>query len=40
MDLHQDYETWNKYKAKCQKDFESKHGSREDFIKVFGRSYL
>jgi hypothetical protein len=24
----------------CQKDFEEKHGSREDFIEEFGRSYL
>lgn len=24
----------------CQKDYEKNHGSREDFIKEFGRNYL
>ena len=24
----------------CQKDYESKHGTREDFIEEFGRNYL
>lgn len=27
-------------KQTCQKDFEEKHGTREDFINIFGRSYL
>lgn len=27
-------------KERCQRDYESKHGSREDFIQEFGRSYL
>lgn len=27
-------------KERCQRDYESKHGSREDFIREFGRSYL
>lgn len=27
------------FKKVCQKDFEEKHGTREDFIKVFGRSW-
>lgn len=27
-------------KKKCQEDYEQKHGSRQDFIKEFGRSYL
>lgn len=24
----------------CQKDYEKKHGTREDFIEEFGRNYL
>ena len=27
-------------KQMAQKDYEEKHGSREDFIREFGRSYL
>jgi len=27
-------------KQRCQRDYEKKHGSREDFIKEFGESYL
>ena len=27
-------------KQECQKDYEKNHGSREDFIKEFGRNYL
>lgn len=27
-------------KRACQKHFEREHGSREDFIEVFGRNYL
>lgn len=27
-------------KQACQKDYEEKHGTRTDFIKEFGRSYL
>ena len=27
-------------KQKCQEDFEARHGSRNDFIEEFGRSYL
>jgi hypothetical protein len=38
--IHADYELWDKYKAECQRDYESKHGSREDFIEEFTRSYL
>lgn len=29
-----------KFKRMAQKDFEESHGTREDFIKEFGRSYL
>lgn len=29
-----------KLKQMCQEDYEAKHGTREDFIKAFGRSYL
>lgn len=29
-----------KFKRMAQKDFEENHGTREDFIKEFGRSYL
>jgi hypothetical protein len=32
MDLH--------FKQEAQKHFEANHGSRKDFIKVFGKSYL
>lgn len=32
LDLH--------YKQLCQKFFEDNIGNREDFIKIFGRSYL
>jgi hypothetical protein len=32
MDLH--------FKQMAQEHFETHHGSREDFIKIFGRSYL
>lgn len=27
-------------KQRCQRDYESKHGSREEFISEFGKSYL
>lgn len=27
-------------KQECQKDFESKYGTREEFVRIFGRSYL
>lgn len=27
-------------KQQCQKDYEEKHGTREEFIKEFGRNYL
>lgn len=27
-------------KKKCQKAWEAKYGSREDFMKTFGRNYL
>lgn len=27
-------------KQMCQRDFETKHGSRQEFIRIFGRSYL
>lgn len=30
----------NYLKCKCQEDYEEKHGTREQFIKEFGRSYL
>jgi len=40
MNLHQDYEFWNKCKALCQTEYELNRGSRNDFIKEFGRSYL
>lgn len=30
----------NWIRAECQKDYESKHGTREDFINEFGRNYL
>lgn len=29
-----------KLKRLCQKKWEAVHGSREDFIKIFGRNYL
>jgi hypothetical protein len=29
--VHKDYILWNKYKAKCQRDYEENHGSREDY---------
>lgn len=32
LDLH--------LKQECQRDFESKHGTREEFMEIFGRSYL
>ena len=32
LDLH--------WKQEAQRDFERRHGTREDFIKVFGRNYL
>jgi hypothetical protein len=28
------------YKKKYQQKFEREHGTREDFIKIFGRNYL
>lgn len=28
------------FKRRAQKDFEEKHGSREEFRQLFGRSYL
>lgn len=27
-------------KQECQRYFEEKHGTREEFIRIFGRSYL
>lgn len=27
-------------KQLCQRDFEKKHGTREDFRRIFGKSYL
>lgn len=27
-------------KARCQTEWEKRYGSREDFIKIFGKSYL
>lgn len=27
-------------KRYCQVDFESKHGTREEFIRLFGKSYM
>lgn len=27
-------------RQKCQEDYEKNHGTREDFIKEFGRNYL
>lgn len=36
--------TWkeidNYLRRACQKDYEKNHGTREDFIKEFGRNYL
>ena len=29
-----------KYKRMAQEAWEKKHGNREDFIRIFGRSYL
>ena len=29
-----------KLKQTCQEDFEKRHGTRESFIELFGRSYL
>lgn len=38
--LQNDIDFERKWKIKSQQYFESNYGSREDFIKIFGRSYL
>lgn len=44
LDCHKKYQDnlifTTKWKIKAQKYFENEYGSREEFIKLFGRSYL
>ena len=38
--IHHDKILDLRWKQEAQRDFERRHGTREDFIKVFGRSFL
>ena len=38
--INEDYDYINYWKKEAQKYYESNYGSREDFIKAFGRNYL
>ena len=38
--VHADRELDLKLKRKCQERWEEEYGTREDFIRIFGKSYL
>ncbi len=38
--VHKCKETADNLKAAAQRAFEEKHGTREDFMRIFGRNYL
>ena len=38
--IHFDREMDLFWKRKAQEDFEARYGTRDDFIRIFGRSYL
>lgn len=40
MSAHQDKKTSDRLKADAQKAWESKYGSREDFMRRYGKNYL